>query len=139
MGYYSADSHADDCENCGRTLIGRQERYCSATCRQTAFRNSKQPRRWQLKPCPLCGEHFEATSTRKKYCDYYDEAERDCQTAQDDLEEAAELAGLARTEAECAHCSGPAGWTGRGRPRRFCSPRCKQADYRVRRATAAPQ
>ncbi len=137
MGYYSADNHADECGECGQRLTGYQERYCSARCRQAAFRRAKQPVRSRLKLCPLCGEMFVVTSSRKKFCDYYDEAEQDCQAAQDDLYEAAEIAPIVRMEADCARCSRPVNWSGRGRPKRFCSPRCKQADYRARKANAA--
>jgi endogenous inhibitor of DNA gyrase (YacG/DUF329 family) len=137
VGYYSYDNQADRCEHCGKQLEERQERYCSHACRQGAYRTRKRPRkRPQLKRCPLCGEGFEVTHPRKKYCDYNDEAEEDCRTAQDDLDEAAELAAMERAEAECAHCGNPAGWTGRGRPRRYCSNRCKTAAYRNRKRAA---
>ncbi|MEU7163179.1 hypothetical protein AB0A70_00775 [Streptomyces morookaense] len=135
MGYYEHDNHADDCQDCGKRLTGRQERFCSAACRQAGYRASKKPRKpivWKI--CPLCGETFEATHPLKKYCDYSDEAERDCQDAQDDLEEAQWIAEYDRKNATCAHCGEPAGWSGHGRPRRFCSNRCKTADYRKRRA-----
>ncbi|WHM36236.1 hypothetical protein [Streptomyces sp. BPTC-684] len=137
MGYYPPYNHLPDCGHCGQRLTGRQERYCSPSCRQAAYRATKRPTGPRLKPCPLCGEHFLITSKRKKYCDYYDEAERDCQTMQDDLEEAAWIAAEERKTAECAHCGEPAGWTGRGRPKRFCSRRCRQADYRKRKAQQA--
>ncbi|MGW2230175.1 hypothetical protein [Streptomyces formicae] len=129
MGYYEDPEY--DCQYCGSPLTGRQERYCSGTCRQAAYRASKKPRTpIVLKECPLCGDRFEVTHPRKKYCDYQDEAERHCQDAQDDLEEAEWIADAERREAICAHCGEPAGWSGRGRPRRFCSNRCKTADYR---------
>jgi endogenous inhibitor of DNA gyrase (YacG/DUF329 family) len=92
-----------------------------------------------MQPCPLCGDQFQVTNARKKFCDYYDEAEDWCRTAQDDLEEAADIAAALREEAECAHCGEPAGWTGKGRPRRFCSPICKQRDYRARKAAERAQ
>ena len=136
MGYYAWDNQLSDCGHCGRRLSGRQERYCSPSCRQAAYRASKKPTRQPLKPCPLCGEHFEVTSTRKKYCDYDDEAEDECRAAQDELEDAEWAAQWQRENATCAVCGEPAGWTGRGRPRRFCSNRCKQADYRRRRAAS---
>ncbi|MEV6420557.1 hypothetical protein [Streptomyces sp. NPDC051662] len=134
MGYYDSDNHTDECQHCGEPLTGRQERYCSAACRQAGFRESRRPRRrLALKPCPLCGDSFLATYPLKKFCDYESEAERDCQDAQDDLEEAELIAAVEREEAVCAHCGEPAGWSGRGRPRRFCSNRCKTADYRKRK------
>ncbi|NEA19188.1 hypothetical protein [Streptomyces halstedii] len=137
MGYYAPDNHLCDCGHCGQRLTGRQERYCSAACRQAAYRGSKQPKRLEFKPCPLCGEPFHVTSKRKKFCDYHDEAEDDCRAAQDDLDDAAWLAAEERRTALCVHCGQPAGWSGRGRPRRFCSNHCKQADYRKRRAQRA--
>lgn len=137
MGYYAPDNHLPDCGHCGQRLTGRQERYCSAVCRQAAYRASKQPNRLTYKPCPLCGEPIQVTSKRKKFCDYYDEAEDDCRAAQDDLNDAEWLAAEERRTAQCTHCGKPTGWSGRGRPRRFCSNRCKQADYRTRRAQSA--
>ncbi|MYW05762.1 hypothetical protein [Streptomyces sp. SID3343] len=77
------------------------------------------------------------TSRRKKYCDYYDEAGFECQTAQDDHGEAQDFAAMMRVDAQCIRCDEPAGWKGQGRPRRYCSNRCKQADYRSRRAWTA--
>ncbi|MEV0117582.1 hypothetical protein AB0H77_30815 [Streptomyces sp. NPDC050844] len=137
MGFYSDDDQLDRCERCREYLTGRQERYCSPACRQAAHR-ARQPReRPPMKPCPLCGELFEVWHPRKRFCDYYDEAGYDCINAQEDLKEAAEDALEARKSAQCAQCAEPAGWTGRGRPRRFCSQRCKQADYRKRRAQQA--
>lgn len=133
MGYYDSENHTDECQHCGEPLTGRQERYCSPACRQAVFRDSRKPRKpREWKPCPLCGEPFEAIHPLKKFCDYEDEAERHCQDAQDDLEEAEAIAAVEREEAVCAHCGEPAEWSGRGRPRRFCSNRCKTADYRKR-------
>lgn len=90
-----------------------------------------------MKTCELCGELFEPLHHRQKYCNYDDEAGFDCINAQEDLREAAEDALEARRTARCAHCSEPAGWSGRGRPRRFCSRRCRQADYRKRKIQQA--
>ena len=131
MGYYSHDQHETNCVRCGAALTGRQERYCSPRCRQAAYRAGRR-KRPEMKKCPLCGNLFEAWHPRKKYCDYNDEAGYDCINAQEDLKEAAEDARESRQRARCAHCGGPAGWTGRERPRHFCSNRCKQADYRNR-------
>ncbi|MGK5533483.1 hypothetical protein [Streptomyces sp. URMC 129] len=141
MGYYERENWAERCEQCGGPLNERQERYCSARCRQAAYRARKIPgrkeREW--KTCPLCGELFEVTRPGKKFCDYWDEAEADCKAAQDDLEEAAEEAAQARQNAVCENCGEPAGWSGRGRPRRYCSNRCKTAAYRHRKAAEAAQ
>ncbi len=137
MGYYSAADQLDRCERCGEYLTGRQERYCSPACRQAAHRARNRPAHVPMKPCALCGELFEPLHHRQKFCNYADEAGTECQAMQDDLEEAAWLTQEARKEARCAHCSKPAGWIGRGRPRRFCSRRCKQADYRKRVAQQA--
>lgn len=133
MGYYAPAEQCDRCDHCGEYLTGQQERYCSGACRQAAHRARNRPARPDMKPCPLCGELFEPLRPRQKYCDYAEEAGTDCMTAQDDLEEAAWLAAEDRKDARCAYCGEPAGWSGRGRPRRFCSSRCKQADYRQRR------
>lgn len=135
MGYYARDNWAERCEQCGDPLNERQERYCSGACRQAAYRERKQPRKGrELKRCPLCGELFEVTRRGKKFCDYWDEAEDDCKTAQDDLQEDSEEAAQARRDATCENCGEPAGWSGRGRPRRYCSDRCKTAAYRRRQA-----
>lgn len=138
MGYYAPDNQLSNCGRCGEALTGRQERYCSQACRQAAHRAGQRTTfRPAMKPCPLCGELFEASHPRKRYCDYYDEAGYDCINAQEDLREAVEDALEARRTARCANCGEAAGWGGRGRPRRFCSRRCKQADYRQRRAQQA--
>ncbi|MFE1872612.1 hypothetical protein ACFW9N_17150 [Streptomyces sp. NPDC059496] len=137
MGFYSYDDQLERCARCGEYLTGRQERYCSPACRQAAHR-ARQPRELPpMKNCPLCGELFEVWHPRKRFCDYKDEAGYDCVNAQEDLLEVAEFALEDRRAARCAHCGESAGWTGKGRPRRFCSPRCKQADYRKRKTQTA--
>ncbi|RSS82460.1 hypothetical protein [Streptomyces sp. WAC06614] len=135
MGYYGHENRTDDCQNCGQPLSGRQERFCSAACRQASYRRKSQPAKARsMKPCPLCGDHFEVTHALKRFCDYEDEAEDFCRDAQDDLEEAKDIAQWQRENAACAHCGKPARWSGRGRPRRFCSDRCKTAQHRKAKA-----
>ncbi|MFF6808613.1 hypothetical protein ACFZAG_01770 [Streptomyces sp. NPDC012403] len=139
MPFYSYEAHRDTCAWCPKPLTGRQERFCSQKCRVADLRDRK--RRERLKAeggpkfaaCPLCGEQYEV-KRGKKFCDYYDEAEITCKTAQDDLEEAAWIAAEERKEATCAHCGKPAGWGGRGRPRKFCSNRCKTAYGRANKS-----
>ncbi len=130
MGYYAPAAHSARCDQCGGPLSGRQERYCSGRCRQAAHRARTRPHPAE-KSCPLCGQLFEPLNRWQKYC-AYDEAGYDCINAQEDIAEAAEDAREARTAARCTHCAGPTGWGGRGRPRRFCSSKCRQADYRKR-------
>lgn len=138
MPYYAWTEHSEDCEHCGERLAGKQERYCSPACRQAVYRARKDPSALpKLKPCELCGEAFQPKNARQRWCDYAEEAERDCQSIQDDLEEAAEYAAEERREVLCEHCGESAGWTGQGRPRKFCSNRCKTAEYRARKRGAA--
>lgn len=138
MGYYAPGNRLSNCGRCGEYLTGRQERYCSPACRQAAHRAGRRTTsRPPMKPCPLCGELFEVWHPRKRYCDYNEEAGYDCINAQEDLVEASEFALEARRQASCAHCGESAGWTGRGRPKRFCTRRCRQANYRKRRTRQA--
>lgn len=133
MGYYEARDYATACVSCASPLSGRQERYCSASCRQAAYRASKRPGRPERRTCELCGGVFEPIRARQKYCTY-DEAGHDCVNLQEDLLELAEEAHEARLSAQCVHCGESAGWTGKGRPRKYCSRRCKVADFRRRKA-----
>lgn len=136
MPYYPWSSHSDKCGWCGERLTGKQERYCETKCRVAAWRAGKNPRP-EPRTCVLCGEEFFPRHKRQHYCDYFDDAERACKLMQDDLEEAADFAAEDRANALCEHCGESAGWTGNGRPRKFCSDRCKTAEYRARKRGTA--
>jgi ribosomal protein S27E len=111
VGYYEYDNQSVRCDQCGETLTERQERYCSARCRQAAYRERKQPQKQrEWKTCPLCGEPFEVTHPGKKFCDYWDEADTECKQAQDDMDEAVEEELWERRNAQCENCGKPAGY-----------------------------
>ncbi|MFZ4203354.1 hypothetical protein ACWDLL_09430 [Streptomyces griseoincarnatus] len=81
------------------------------------------------------------TSKTKSVCDINDRNGDACtdtqagirleaQNAQDEAEEMRECA-------ECELCGKAIEYGGKGRPRRFCAPRCKTAFYRAQRALKA--
>jgi endogenous inhibitor of DNA gyrase (YacG/DUF329 family) len=117
----------DDCLGCGEPLSGRQRRYCSPTCRKR-YQRSKTPK--LLRTCARCGQPFSEYAGRQKFCgpedrDYY----CDDLLSEEDDDRSARMAALA--EAECEHCQTPVPYSGRGRPKRFCAPRCRTAFYRA--------
>ncbi len=125
MGYYTWESghRRSDCEHCGRSLTGRQERVCSPACRQALKRAAKRTREHLYGlDCPRCGDAFNPVNQHQKMCSDCARAER-------------EAADEARWEAVCGldGCEDNAGWMGDGRPRRYCSTAHKQKAYRLRR------
>jgi endogenous inhibitor of DNA gyrase (YacG/DUF329 family) len=144
MTHYHPAQHTGECVHCHRRLTGKQERYCSAACRQATYRAGKRTGPPVLRICALCGGDFEPVRPRQKFCTYDmagfdDEAGFLCINLQEDLWELEEDAKAARESAVCAHCGKSAGWTGRGRPKKYCSGRCKVADFRAAKRAAAQE
>lgn len=123
-----------DCENCGKWLPDGSRvdrRFCDSTCRLEAFRRARAVE----KPCELCGRPFTPMRGRQRVCDFTQQAGTSCRELQNELAVRRREAEDARWDALCAHCGENAGWSGAGRPRRFCSPRCRTAFYRAEKRT----
>lgn len=119
-----------DGPGCSEWLTGRQVRFCSAKCKMRAHRLEKAPRPAE-KTCVLCGATFRPLRGKQTYCDFDNDANETCAALQiARLSQARELED-SRWDKDCEHCGDNAGWDGIGRPRRFCSPRCKTAFYRA--------
>lgn len=122
-----------NCLHCGAALTGRQARTCSPRCRK-AIQRPPRP----LKTCRLCKQPFQpAGPGQPSVCDYETEADDLCQGLQDDQEDAQASIQAARAGATCEGpaCSVPLAHGGRGRPRRFCSVRCRSAAYRAEKTS----
>ncbi|WP_189746110.1 hypothetical protein [Streptomyces tendae] len=81
------------------------------------------------------------TSKTKSVCDINDRNGDACTDAQADIRLSVENAHADAEElrecAECELCGKDIAYSGKGRPRRFCAPRCKTAFYRAQRALKA--
>ncbi|MGW0626955.1 hypothetical protein [Streptomyces sp. NPDC002758] len=118
------------CEECGEWLTGRQTRYCSRKCQMRAYRQktAQQPAE---RACVLCGATFRPRRGKQTFCDFENDADESCATLQTErARQRQELEGE-RWDKACDHCGENTCWDGVGRPRRFCSARCKQAFYRA--------
>ncbi|MEU7303736.1 hypothetical protein [Streptomyces sp. NPDC007206] len=119
------------CEECGDWLTGRQRRFCSDKCKMRAFRREKDSKPPE-KVCRLCGATFRPLRGKQTYCDFQNDASESCARMQDELARRRLDAQIARDDRKCEHCGNWAGNEGNvGRPRRFCSNRCKTAHYRA--------
>lgn len=118
------------CEECGGWLTGRQTRYCSKKCNMRAYRRAMRP---DPKVCDLCGAEFVPLRGNQRICDYMNEADSTCSGMQMDRDRLKHAADAQRWEQVCIRegCNEWTGWEGAGRPRRFCSNRCKTAHYRA--------
>jgi hypothetical protein len=128
-----------DCERCGETLYGGRAKFCGAACRSAAWRDSQRDTPRPRVTCALCGMKFLARYGNQRICDYNSgQADGDCKALQDDLMEQLEEAAEVREEATCERegCEVSTYRPGRGRPKRFCSPRCKTAHYRAEKRNA---
>ncbi|MFC8566269.1 hypothetical protein ACFUIW_10970 [Streptomyces sp. NPDC057245] len=146
MPHLPYEFHTIQCARCGGRLGDNQERYCSAACRASAWRVE----RWEderrnlglpaYSSCTLCGERIASTSKNKTTCDENDRNEA-CVDAQGgarlDALNARDEAEELRDCAECERCGADIAYSGKGRPRRFCAPRCRTAFYRAERAAKA--
>lgn len=119
-----------DCVVCGKPLEGRQRRTCSPRCRKAAQRPAP-----PLRTCKLCGQPFQPVGPGRRTVCPYDDADEYCQELQDALEDDQAAAQAARLEAVCEgpDCGVPVPYSGRGRPRRYCSVRCRNRAYRQSR------
>lgn len=119
--------------NDGRTTRD-QRRTCSPKCRVALSRARREKPR-PLVTCKLCGQPFMPRGRGRWTTCPYNDADDLCRGLQDDAEQDdAEDEGAMRTaalaERTCEHCDKPIPYSGRGRPPRFCAPRCRTAHYR---------
>lgn len=114
--------------NDGRTTRD-QRRTCSPRCRVALSRARREKPR-ELIVCRLCGEPFMPRGRGRWAVCPYEDADAYCQQLQDDAEDAGAMQMAARAERTCEHCDKPVPYSGRGRPPRFCAPRCRTAHYR---------
>lgn len=112
---------------CGEPLSGRQRRTCSHRCRQAVYRGAQSR---PLGTCKLCHQPFKQEGRGTRTVCPYEDADQYCQQLQDDQEDAQARRTADLAEAECEHCQKPIPYAGRGRPKRFCAPRCRTAFYR---------
>ncbi|GGO42322.1 hypothetical protein GCM10012287_02920 [Streptomyces daqingensis] len=123
---------------CGSRLAGRQRRFCSELC-STRYRRSLTREPLAARSCALCGDLFDPKRRTQTICTY-DEADLPCQELQNDLEDmrvgARFVADKQRAEQVCENpsCGKPIPYSGRGRPSKFCAPRCRTAAYRAAKA-----
>lgn len=129
IGFYDSPvCHAPGCEE---WLTGRQARFCSAKCRMRAHRHARATPPAE-KVCVLCGATFRPLRGKQTFCDFENDADDTCVTLQNERVAQRFTLDSERHAKTCAHCGEWAGWDGIGRPRRFCSNRCKTAHYRAR-------
>ncbi|GHJ27124.1 hypothetical protein TPA0910_15570 [Streptomyces hygroscopicus subsp. sporocinereus] len=130
-------SDTQSCEGpgCDEWLTGRQARFCSPRCKMRAHRHEKAPRPAE-KVCILCGATFRPLRGKQTYCDFTNDADETCAALQNERLSLARELEDTRWDKDCEHCGVNAGWDGAGRPRRFCSPRCKTAFYRAAKKNA---
>jgi len=121
------------CVECGTPLKGRQVRTCSTRCRVADYRRSRRQGP-KLRTCRLCGQPFTPTSRGRQSVCPYDDADDYCQGLQDDEEDLQAMRRAALEERVCEgpDCDQPIPYSGRGRPRRFCSRRCENRLRRQR-------
>ncbi|MEV6684888.1 hypothetical protein AB0N28_06055 [Streptomyces sp. NPDC051130] len=125
------------CEECGKWLTGRQTRFCSPKCKMRARRRDSGASPAE-KVCTLCGASFRPLRGKQVFCDYTDQADASCSEMQNARDAQRLALDEERWEALCAHCEESTGWDGVGRPRKFCSDRCKQAFYRAAKRACEP-
>lgn len=121
---------------CDEWLTGKQRAFCSNACRQAAYRADRAttPATPAERTCRLCGATFPVRRGNQTYCDLERDPDRNgCEALQAKMLRDRAEASEKHWDAECAHCGENTGWDGVGRPRRFCSPRCRTAFYRAQR------
>ncbi|GAA3804463.1 hypothetical protein GCM10022206_49190 [Streptomyces chiangmaiensis] len=112
-----------------------QRRTCSNACR-TALSRARREKARPLVTCQLCGQPFMPRGRGRWTVCPYEDADNFCRERQDDREDAQSMRTAALAEAECEHCQTPIPYSGRGRPKRFCAPRCRTAFYRATKGAA---
>lgn len=132
------------CIECGTPLKGRQVRTCSTRCRVADYRRSRRQGP-KLRTCRLCGQPFTPVNSRQRMCRFgIDNMPGDpCYEAQDAADEHEEFVVQAWREVrDSLLCEGPdctahIPYSGRGRPKRFCSARCRVAASRAAKKRGA--
>lgn len=135
MTYYETN-----CAGCDQPLTGRQRKWCSDRCRLRQY-NKPLP----LRDCNICGQPFTPINSRQRVCRFgVDNGPGDpCYDVQDRADEHEEYVVHAwrevREDALCEGptCTAPIPYAGRGRPRRFCSARCRVAASRAAKKRGA--
>lgn len=130
-------SDTPSCEECNEWLTGRQSRFCSAKCKMRSRRRERGTPPAE-KVCVLCGATFRPLRGKQAFCDYMDQADDSCSEMQNARDTHRLMLDEQRWEALCARCKESAGWDGVGRPRKFCSDRCKTAHYRATKRACEP-
>lgn len=126
------DSPKCEAPQCDEWLTGRQKRFCSDGCKMRAHRAAATDKPAE-RVCVLCGATFRPLRGKQTYCDFQNDADETCAAMQSARQAQARALDDMRWDKGCEHCGENTGWNGRGRPRRFCSPRCKTAFYRAAR------
>lgn len=113
------------CVVCGTGLTGRQTRVCAASRCRKAIQRPKAP----LRDCKLCGQPFQPVGPGRRTVCPYNDADDFCQGLQDDRDDRQAALTASRASAECQAptCTAPVPYSGRGRPRLYCSRSCRAA------------
>ncbi|WP_262700558.1 MULTISPECIES: hypothetical protein [Streptomyces] len=128
------------CGGCDAPLTGRQRQWCSDACR---LRQYAKP--LALRDCRLCGQPFQPINSRQRVCRFevdnsWGDACFEAQNAEFNRQDDVVL--YWREVRDSAVCEGPTctaeiPYSGRGRPKRFCSARCRVAANRAAKKGAA--
>ncbi|MFJ9728304.1 hypothetical protein ACIRP3_36735 [Streptomyces sp. NPDC101209] len=124
-----------NCGGCDEPLTGRQRKWCSAACRLRQYSKAKP---LQSRTCRDCGQPFIPRHWNQRRCRFGEDNERGdaCFERQEAAEERAEDVNAwrdARDEGECLApgCSAPVPYAGNGRPKFYCSARCRVRAHRA--------
>jgi len=126
-------TYETNCAGCDKPLTGRQRQWCSDACRLRQY-NKPAP----IRTCRICGQPFQPVNARQRVCRFgVDNMPGDpCYEAQDAADEHEEFVVQAWREVrdsllcEGPDCTAEIPYAGRGRPKRYCSPRCRVAARR---------
>lgn len=127
-------TYETNCAGCDAPLTGRQRRWCSDACR---LRQYAKP--LPLRTCRACGQPFQPVNARQRLCRYGVDNERgdvcfDAQEAQEEHMDDTVNYWREVRDSECCQgptCTAPIPYSGKGRPKRFCSARCRVAANRA--------
>lgn len=125
--------HPCEWNGCTETVYSRAA-FCSPRCRAAAWREGKRATPREELDCELCGMPFLPRYGNQRICDYNSgQADADCKELQEELDDTRqdELYELKQSTCDRDGCEVPTYRPGRGRPKRFCSPRCRTAHYRA--------
>ncbi|WP_157995663.1 hypothetical protein [Thermomonospora amylolytica] len=133
---YASGSRRDDCANCGEWLDGRQTQWCSERCRTESNRREAR-RKAGPRYCELCGNPLHYSNPGKRCRMGEDTVPGElCYEQQHAPYAARRAAEDARWDAVCI-CGINAGWDGVGRPRKYCSTKCRVRAHRARKLEAS--